>query len=164
MADSGGSSSSCYEPCLDTPAVLKWVKVPLFRLDFIRLFLLECGVLTWCFGSASLQTPTSCWVSFELHWKRKKSARQFYRCLEFGRVIITKFPVQQLILCTASKRDCVVYLWAVLPFCRNSLSQLIPWWEGINGTFNFCVLKKRIQIEFKICKTSMISLTHDHTF
>ncbi|GAB5579596.1 thioredoxin-like protein 4A isoform X1 [Prionailurus iriomotensis] len=23
MADSGGSSSSCYEPCLDTPAVLK---------------------------------------------------------------------------------------------------------------------------------------------
>lgn len=23
MADSGGSSSSCYEPCLDSPAVLK---------------------------------------------------------------------------------------------------------------------------------------------
>lgn len=162
MADSGGSSSSCYEPCLDTPAVLKWVKVPLFRLDLIRLFLLECGVLTWCFDSAGLSTLTSCWVSFELHWRCKRCAWRFHRCLEFGTAIITKRPVRQLILCTASKRECLCTSELSCRFV-GSLSQLIPWWERINGTFHFYVLKKTIQIEFKICKTSMLSLTHDHT-
>ena len=86
MADNGGSSSSCYGPCLDIPAVLKWVTVPTLRL--------KCGVLTGCSNSAPLVVDS--------FWAVLRQRDALYRCPEVGRMIIKKVSVKQMVLCAAS--------------------------------------------------------------
>ncbi|XP_031528230.1 thioredoxin-like protein 4A isoform X1 [Vicugna pacos] len=57
MADSGGSSSSCYEPCLDTPAVLKLKISQLFILWILQKYLTSTKCMSYtirvlsCFSS-----------------------------------------------------------------------------------------------------------------
>lgn len=68
MADNGGSSSSCYEPCLDIPAVLKLKILQLFILWILQKYLISTKCMSYtirvlsCFSSG---TSTS-WLTWAL--------------------------------------------------------------------------------------------------